>query len=68
VTDRIDAIVDQTIAHTRALLESSQIEWQTARAGIEKIRASLAIEASGHSALDRLRAFIVEQNRVRRDR
>ncbi len=67
VTDKIDAIVDQTIAHTRALLESSQVEGETARAGLEKLRESLAIEARGHPARDRLRDFIIEQDRVRRD-
>jgi hypothetical protein len=67
VTDKINAIVDQAIAHTRALLESSQVEWETARVGLEKLRDSLAIEAAGHRALDRLRDFILEQDRVRCD-
>jgi hypothetical protein len=67
VTDKINAIVDQAIMHTRSLLESSQVERETARVGLEKLRDSLAIEAPGHPALDRLRDFIAEQDRVRRD-
>ena len=67
MTNEINAIVDQAIAHSRALLESSQAEWATARAGLEKILDSLAIKAPTHPALDRLRDFIVEQDRVRRD-
>lgn len=67
MTDTINAIVDQAIAHSRALLESSQVEWATARVGLEQIRDALAVEAPGHPALDRLCDFIAEQDRVRRD-
>lgn len=67
MTDKIDAIVDRTIAHTRELLESSRADWSTARAGIEKVREALAVENAGHPALDRLRDFIAEQDSVRRD-
>jgi len=67
VTNKLNAIVDQAIAHTRALLESSQVEWTTARVGLEKILDSLAIAAPDHPALSRLRDFVVEQDRVRRD-
>jgi len=67
VTDKIDAIVDKATAHTRELLESLRVEWPIARLGLEGILDSLALDAAGHPALDRLRAFIAEQDRLRRD-
>jgi hypothetical protein len=67
VTNKIDAIVDKTIAHTRELLETNQIEWSVARAGLVRISDSLADEAPEHPALERLEKFIVEQDRIRRD-
>ena len=65
VTDRIDSIADRAIAHTRALLKSDETEWSVARRGLRRIYLDLAAEAPGHPALDRLRAFIAEQDRVR---
>jgi hypothetical protein len=66
VNDKIHAIVDRTIEHTRELLETSQIDWATARAGLDSIHDSLAGEAPGHPALDRLQDFIAEQHRIYR--
>jgi hypothetical protein len=42
----------------------SQIDWATARAGLDRVHDSLAGEAPGHSALDRLQDFIAEQDRT----
>jgi hypothetical protein len=67
VTDEIGAIVDQAIMHTRRLLESSTVEWEVARVGLMKIRDTLADDAPGDPALDRLRDFIAEQDRLRRN-
>ena len=66
MTDKINAIVDRTIEHTRELLETNQIDWATARAGLDRIYDSLASEAPGHPALDRLQDFIAEQDRIYR--
>lgn len=68
MTDKIDAIVDTTILHTREQLESSRIDWAVARVGLEKICDGLAIEAPGHPALDRLWTFIADQERIWRRR
>jgi hypothetical protein len=67
VADKIDLIVDETIAHTREQLEWSRVDWPVARLGLEKIHDALAIDAPGHPALNRLRDFIDEQDRIRRD-
>jgi len=67
VTDKIEAIVDRTIAYTRELLETDQIEWTIARSGLVRINDALADEAPGHPALERLENFIAEQDRIRRD-
>jgi hypothetical protein len=66
VGEKIYAIVDRTIEYTRELLETSQIDWAVARAGLDRIHDSLACESPGHPALDRLRDFIVEQDRIYR--
>jgi len=66
VTDIIDAIVDRTIAHTRQLLKSDEIDWPTAHAGLEKVHDGLAVDAPDHPALFGLRDFIAEQDRLRR--
>ena len=66
MTDNIDGIVDRTIAHTRQLLGSDEIDWPAAYAGLEKIHDGLAVDASDHPALSRLRDFIAEQDRLRR--
>jgi hypothetical protein len=66
VNDKICAIVDRTIGYTRELLETSQIDWATARVGLDRIHDSLAGEAPGHPALDRLQDFIAEQDRIYR--
>jgi hypothetical protein len=66
MTDKIEAIVDRTIAHTRELLEMNQIGWNVARPGLARISDALAIEAPGHPALERLENFIAEQDRIRR--
>jgi hypothetical protein len=68
VNDKIYAIVDRTIEYTRELLETSQIDWATARAGLDRIHDSLAGEAPGHPTLDRLQDFIAEQDRIYRPR
>jgi hypothetical protein len=67
VTDKIDAIVDRAITHTRQQLESLRVEWAVARVGLERIHDSLAFDAAGHPALDRLRDFVSEQDLLRRD-
>ena len=66
MNDKIHAIVDRTIEYTRELLETSQIDWAVARVGLDRIHDSLACESPGHPALDRLRDFIVEQDRIYR--
>ena len=66
MNDKIHAIVDRTIEHTRELLEMSQIDWATARAGLDRVHDSLAGEAPSHPALDRLQDFIAEQHRIYR--
>ena len=66
MTDEIGMIVDQAIMHTRQLLDSSAVEWEVARVGLMKIRDTLAGDAPGHPALDRLRNFIAKQDRLRR--
>lgn len=67
MTDKIDAIVDSAIAHTREQLESLRVEWAVARVGLERIHDALAQESAGHPALERLRDFIAGQARLRRD-
>ena len=67
MTDKIDAIVDKAIAHTHEQLESSRVEWTVARVGLDKIHDALVLDAPVHPALDRLRDFIAEQDRLRRD-
>ena len=67
MTDKIDAIVDKAIAHTREQLESLRVDWAVARDGLERIHDSLALDAHCHPALDRLLDFIAEQERLRRD-
>jgi len=68
VADRIDAIVDRTIEHTRELLDANEIDWAIARIALERISDGLAADAPDHPALDRLRDFIAEQERLRRRR
>ncbi len=66
MTTDVDAIVDRTIEHTRELLESNEIEWAIARAGLERIGDRLAVDAPNNPALARLSDFIAEQERLRR--
>ena len=68
MADAAEAIVEGTILHTRAILETSPGRWSAARGGLLKIRDSLADRAPGHPALDRLDAFIAEQDRLRAER
>jgi len=63
----MNVVVDRAIAHTRQLLESCRVDWATARTGLEKIRDRLTRAAGESREIDRLRAFIVEQDRLRRD-
>jgi hypothetical protein len=66
-TNEISAIVDQAIAHTDQLLESSAVEWEVACVGLMKLRDALAGAAPGHPALERLRTFIAKRAGRRRD-
>ena len=68
MADAIDRIVERAIEHTRTILRTRRSEWSAARSGLLKIRASLAARAPGHPALDRLDAFIAEQDRLRAER
>ncbi len=68
MADKIAEIVDRAIEHTRAILDASRGEWSVARKGLERIRAHLANGAPEHPALDRLSAFIADQDRIRGDR
>jgi hypothetical protein len=67
MADTIEAIVDRAIEHTRTILESARAEWRVARKGLETIHDNLAAGAAGHPALDRLKAFIADQDRARRE-
>jgi hypothetical protein len=58
VTDRIEDIVERTIAHTRTLLATMPEIWPVARVGVQKILDDLALDAPDHLALQRLQAFI----------
>jgi hypothetical protein len=60
VTDRIEDIVERTIAHTRGLLATMPEIWPVARVGVQKIRDDLALDAPDHPALPRLQAFVAE--------
>ena len=66
MNDKTCMIVDRTIEYTRELLEASQIDWATARAGLDRVHDSLAGEAQGHPALDRLQDFVAKQDRIYR--
>jgi hypothetical protein len=66
VTDEIGVIVDQAIMHTCQLLTSSAVAWEVARIGLMKVHDTLAGDAPGHPALERLRNFIAKQDRLRR--
>jgi hypothetical protein len=61
----VEAIVERTIRHTRAILAISPERWDHARSGMLKIRESLAKRAPGHPALDRLIAFVLAEERWR---
>jgi hypothetical protein len=61
----VEAIVDRTIRHTRAILTIAPGRWGHARSGVLKIRESLAEIAPGHPALARLSAFVLAEERWR---
>jgi hypothetical protein len=60
VSDRVEEIVDRTIAHTLTVLAALPDIWPVARIGVQKIHDDLAVGAPDHPALERLRAFIAE--------
>jgi hypothetical protein len=62
VTDRIEDIIERTIAHTRGLLATMPEIWPVARVGMQKIHDDLALGAPDHPALLRLQAFIAEMD------
>ena len=62
MTDRIEDIVERTIAHTRTLLATMPEIWPVARVGVQKIHDDLALETPDHPALQRLQAFIAEMD------
>jgi hypothetical protein len=61
----VEAIVERTIRHTRAILAIAPDRWDYARSGMLKIRDSLAAIAPGDPALDRLTAFLRAEERWR---
>jgi len=67
MADKIEEIVNRAIEHTLTILETSRGEWSVARKGLERIHDDLAFAAPGHPALDRLKAFIADQDRARRE-
>ncbi len=67
MADTIVDIIDRAIEHTRTILETGRSAWSVARKGLEKIHAHLADGAPGHPALDRLKAFIDDQDRAHRE-
>ena len=67
MADKIEEIVKRAIEHTRTILRTSRGQWSVARKGLEKIHDNLAFGAPGHPALDRLKAFIADQDRARRE-
>jgi hypothetical protein len=66
MSDRIEEIVERTIAHTRRLLQASPDRWDAARRGLETICGDLAKAAPHNPALARLRAFVGEEDAARR--
>ncbi len=68
MADNIDEIVNRAIEHTLTILKTSRSEWSVARKGLEKIRDNLAFGAPDHPALERLTAFIADQDRARGER
>lgn len=66
MADKIEDIVNRALEHTRTILETSRAGWSVARKGLKKIHDDLAVGAPGHSALDRLRAFIANEDHARR--
>ena len=65
---RIEDIVDRAIEHTLTIVASSHVEWSVARKGLERIRDDLAVGAPGHAAVQRLNAFIADQDGARAER
>ncbi len=68
MADNIEEIVDRAIEHTLTILGTSRGEWSVARKGLERIHDDLAVAAPGHPALERLKAFIADQDRSRGER
>ena len=68
MADKIEEIVNRAIEHTLRILDASRGGWSVARRGLEKIYDNLALGAPGHPALDRLKAFIADQDRARGER
>ena len=66
MADRTEEIVNRAIEHTLTIVKSSRRAWSVARKGLEKIRDNLAFAAPGHPAVDRLNAFIADQDRARK--
>ena len=65
MADKIEEIVNRAIEHTPTTLKTSRGEWSVVRKGLERIHDDLAVAAPGHPALERLKAFIANQDRAR---
>lgn len=63
MVDKVDRIVERAIAHTLAILTTSQQTRIVAREGIEKIFKDLDLRSPGHPGLARLKAFMAELDR-----
>jgi hypothetical protein len=56
--DKIDQIIEQAIAYTLTVLRAAPTHRGAARAGLERLRNNLALDAPDHPALERLRSFL----------
>jgi len=63
---QIEQIVDRTIASTSALLSEGPQSWSVAREGVERIYDDLELRFPGHPALERLKAFLADRDRLSR--
>ena len=56
--DKIDQIIEKAISYTRMVLRLAPAHLDVARAGLERLRDNLALDAPDHPGLARLRYFI----------
>jgi hypothetical protein len=56
--DGIDTIVEMAITYTLTVLRTAPVHFDVARAGLERLRRDLELDAPDHPSAERLRSFL----------